>query len=102
MCIRVILILTLILILILILFLVIGLFRQWRDRQFAAVRAYRKSEQKDLAREIDLQGMEITPLIISRIENNPRHVCDTELLMLAKVLKISMEWLCGKGEDLPK
>ena len=54
--------------------------------------------QEDLAREINLRGMEITPLIISRIEKNPRHVCDGELLMLAKVLGVTMEWLCG-AED---
>ena len=52
--------------------------------------------QEDLAREINLRGMEITPLIISRIEKNPRHVCDGELLMLAKTLGVSMEWLCGE------
>ena len=55
-------------------------------------------EQKDLARAINLLGMEITPLIISRIENNTRHVCDGELLMLSKALGVSMEWLCGEGE----
>ena len=55
-------------------------------------------EQKDLARKINLMGMEITPLIISRIENNTRHVCDGELLMLSKALGVSMEWLCGEGE----
>lgn len=65
-------------------------------------RAYRKLEQKDLAREINLLGMEMTPLIVSRIENNQRHVCDAELLMLSKVLNVSMEWLCGEGGDLPK
>ena len=54
--------------------------------------------QEDLAREINLRGMEITPLIISRIEKNQRHVCDSELLMLAKVLGVTMEWLCG-AED---
>ena len=54
--------------------------------------------QEDLAREINLRGMEITPLIISRIEKNQRHVCDGELLMLAKVLGVTMEWLCG-AED---
>jgi hypothetical protein len=42
--------------------------------------------------------MEITPLIISRIEKNQRHVCDGELLMLARALGVTMEWLCG-GED---
>lgn len=51
--------------------------------------------QEDLAREINLMGMEITPLIISRIEKNQRHVCDAELLMLAKALHVTMEWLCG-------
>lgn len=52
--------------------------------------------QEDLAREINLRGMDITPLIISRIEKNQRHVCDGELLMLAKVLGVTMEWLCGE------
>lgn len=52
--------------------------------------------QEDLAREINLRGMEITPLIISRIEKNQRHVCDGELLMLARTLSVSMEWLCGE------
>ena len=65
-------------------------------------RAHRKMEQKDLAREINFLGMDMTPLIVSRIENNQRHVCDAELYMLAKVLKVSMEWLCGEGEELPK
>ena len=54
--------------------------------------------QEDLAREINLRGMEITPLIISRIEKNQRHVCDGELLMLARILGVTMEWLCG-AED---
>ena len=51
--------------------------------------------QDDLAREINLMGMEITPLIISRIEKGQRHVIDAELLMLSKALGVSMEWLCG-------
>lgn len=51
--------------------------------------------QEDLAREINLRGMEITPLIISRIEKNQRHVCDGELVMIAKALNVSLDWLCG-------
>ena len=54
--------------------------------------------QEDLARKINLMGMEITPLIISRIEKNQRHVCDGELYMLAKALDVTMEWLCGDEE----
>ena len=55
--------------------------------------------QDDLAREINLMGMEITPLIISRIDKNQRHVCDGELKMLAKALGVSMEWLCSGDEE---
>ena len=54
--------------------------------------------QEDLARIINLMGMEITPLIISRIEKNQRHVCDAELRMIAKALGVTMEWLCGDSE----
>lgn len=54
--------------------------------------------QDDLAREINLMGMEMTPLIISRIEKNQRHVCDGELVMLSRALGVSMDWLCGIDE----
>ena len=56
--------------------------------------------QEELARKMQFMGMEITPLIISRIEKNQRHVCDAELKMLAKALGVSMDWLCGEGEDI--
>ena len=58
--------------------------------------------QEDLAREVNLRGMDMTKLIVSRIEKNQRHVCDGELLMLSKVLGVSMEWLCGETEDPKK
>ena len=54
--------------------------------------------QEDLAREINLMGMDMTKLIISRIEKNQRHVCDGELKMLAKALGVTMEWLCSDDE----
>lgn len=52
--------------------------------------------QEDLARKMNLMGMDITALIISRIEKNQRHVCDAELKMLATALGVSMDWLCGE------
>lgn len=55
--------------------------------------------QEDLAREINLMGMDMTKLIISRIEKNQRHVCDAELKMLAKALGVTMEWLCSGDEE---
>lgn len=51
--------------------------------------------QEELARKMQFMGMEMTPLIISRIEKNQRHVCDAELRMIAKALNVSMDWLCG-------
>ena len=54
--------------------------------------------QEDLARKVNLMGMEITPLIISRIEKNQRHICDGELKMLAQALGVTMEWLCCSNE----
>ena len=57
--------------------------------------------QDELAQRINLMGYEdMTPLIISRIEKNQRHVCDAELKVLSKALNVSMEWLCGDGDDL--
>ena len=56
-------------------------------------------KQEDLAKKLNLMGMEITPLIISRIEKNQRHVVDGELKMLAKALGVSMEWLCSDDEE---
>ena len=53
--------------------------------------------QEDLAQKIQLMGGEnMTKLIISRIEKNQRHVCDGELLLMAKALGVSMEWLVGE------
>ena len=56
--------------------------------------------QEELAIKINLMGMEMTKLIVSRIENNQRHVCDGELRVLAKALGVTMDWLCGEGEDM--
>ena len=59
--------------------------------------------QEDLAQKIQLMGGEnMTKLIISRIEKNQRHVCDGELLLIAKALGVSMEWLVGETDELPK
>lgn len=57
--------------------------------------------QEELAQRLQFMGMEdMTPLIISRIEKNQRHVCDGELRMLAKALNVSMEWLVGDSNEI--
>ncbi len=57
--------------------------------------------QEELARKINLMGYDITPLMISRIEKNQRHVCDAELRILSEALGVSMEWLCQKNNSIP-
>lgn len=56
--------------------------------------------QDDLARKIQFMGMDMTPLIISRIEKNQRHVCDAELRIFAKALGVTMDWLCGDSDEI--
>lgn len=56
--------------------------------------------QEELARKMQFMGMEMTPLIISRIEKNHRHVCDAEPRMIAKALNVSMDWLCGDSNEI--
>lgn len=55
--------------------------------------------QSDLARKLNLMGIEMTTLIVSRIEKKQRHVCDGELLTLAKALGVTMDWLCEEAEE---
>lgn len=56
--------------------------------------------QEELARKIQFMGMDMTALIISRIEKNQRHVCDAELRILSKALNVSMDWLCGDSDKI--
>lgn len=56
--------------------------------------------QEELARKIQFMGMDMTALIISRIEKNQRHVCDAELRILSKALSVSMDWLCGDNDEI--
>ncbi len=52
--------------------------------------------QEELANKIVKLGYaNMTKTIISRIEQNKRHVCDIELRAIAQALNVSMEWLVG-------
>ena len=56
--------------------------------------------QEDLAIKIQLAfGLEITKIIISRIETGERHVIDQELRLIAKALNVSMDWLVGDTDN---
>ena len=55
--------------------------------------------QEELALKINLLGLDVTSIIISRIEKGVRHVVDEELRLIAKALDVSMEWLVGETDN---
>jgi transcriptional regulator with XRE-family HTH domain len=61
-------------------------------------RKNRKYSQETLATKMQLENIEVTQKIISRIELQERFVTDYELLYFAKVLDVSVEWLLGKED----
>lgn len=64
-----------------------------------ALRAERKLSQRDLARELQLIGMDMDKNVITRIETDKRYVTDLELQALAKIFQVSYEYLIdGTGK----
>ena len=50
-----------------------------------------KMSQQDLAKKLQLEGIDLTCKEISKIENNNRLVQDFELFTLAKIFKVSAD-----------
>ena len=61
-------------------------------------RARQKITQTDLAARLQVEGIALERDSISRIEIGTRFVADFELVILAKVLGVSLEWLTGGSE----
>lgn len=56
-------------------------------------RTARRLSQADLAARMQVSGVIIEREAISKIETGDRFVTDYELMMFARVLGVSMEWL---------
>lgn len=54
--------------------------------------------QRDLARRLQLMGFDMDKNVITRIETNKRYVTDLEIRALAKVFKVSYQYLID-GEE---
>ena len=54
--------------------------------------------QTDLVARLQLLGMMIDQSALSKIENQQRPVTDTEVVALAKALKVSVAWLLGEAD----
>ena len=67
------------------------------DRIHQARTAMRLS-QADLAARMQVNGVTIEREAISKIETGDRFVADYELMVFAKVLNVTMEWLIGQDQ----
>lgn len=67
------------------------------DRIHQARTAMRLS-QADLAARMQVNGVTIEREAISKIETGDRFVTDYELMVFAKVLGVSMEWLTARDQ----
>ncbi len=54
--------------------------------------------QEELAIRMQLNGLQMGQMAISRIETGKRLVADFELVIFSRVLGVSMEWLTGDDE----
>jgi len=69
------------------------------------VRLARKSaspivSQTDLAARLQLKGLQIERVTISKIETGYREVTDVEAVAIAKVLGVTVSWLVGESDDI--
>lgn len=51
--------------------------------------------QSDLCRALQLAGVTVERDVISRIENGSRFVADFEVVAVAEILDVSVDWLLG-------
>ena len=58
--------------------------------------------QNDLAARLEILGLEIDQVKVSKIEQGIRPVFDYELVKLAEALKVSVGWLLGVDEASSK
>ena len=54
--------------------------------------------QEELSIRMQLNGLQMGQMAISRIETGKRLVADFELVIFSRVLVVSMEWLTGEDE----
>lgn len=64
-----------------------------------AARIKNKMSQEELAAKMQLAGLQMGQMAISRIETGKRLVPDFELPILAEALGVSTDWLLGKEKS---
>lgn len=62
------------------------------------LRGIRKLSQRDLARKLQLIGIDMDKNVITRIETNKRYVTDFELQALKEIFNVSYDYLIDGKE----
>lgn len=63
-------------------------------------RVIKRMSQSDLAAKMQIEGITLERDSISRIEIGTRFVADYELMVFAKVLRVTLDWLLSEDEDI--
>ena len=68
----------------------------------ARIEARRKEinmKQKDLLTQLQINGIDLNASGLSKLEGQLRYVTDFELVAIAKVLGVSIDWLVGLEDE---
>ncbi len=57
--------------------------------------------QADLAARLQVEGLRMERVTISKIETGYREVTDLEAMAIAQALGVTISWLMGEGKDRP-
>ena len=56
--------------------------------------------QADLAARLQIEGLRLERVAISKIETGYREVTDVEAIAIAKALGVTISWLFGESEEI--
>jgi len=56
--------------------------------------------QADLAARLQLEGLRLERVTVSKIETGYREVTDVEAIAIAKALGVTISWLLGESEEI--
>lgn len=56
-------------------------------------------KQKDLLTQLQINGIDLNASGLSKLEGQLRYVTDFELVAIAKVLGVSIDWLVGLDDE---
>ena len=59
-------------------------------------------KQKELLAQLQVNGIDMSASALSKLEGQTRSVTDFELVALAKILGVSVNWLLGLEDDAPE